>query len=367
MTITSEKLTKAPWKSIKIKQNDTLEKIFKQENLDHKTLYQLMSLTIAKPYLKNLQANHTLYLLVGHQGKLTKLVYGITPYKYLEIIKSKDLFKAQIIEQKLIKNIEEATIQINRTLSQAANQAGFTNSFINSLSKIFENKIDFSSQIKKGDRFKVIYEEYYANNKPIQKGDILAAQYTHKHHNYIAIRYGKTAKTANYYTPDGANLGRRFLRAPVKYTRISSPFNERRMHPILHIIRPHEGVDLAAPLGTPIHATSDGVIAFRSRNGGYGKVIVIKSGYKYSTLYAHMSRFSPQFHLGSHVKLGEVIGYVGQTGLATGPHVHYEFRINGVHYDPMKVKLPHAAPIPKSQRQDFKRYAHQMMALLNTK
>lgn len=254
---------------------------------------------------------------------------------------------------------------IHQSFALAAHNAGLSDKMILSLSNIFAWDINFSHETQPGDKFIVLYDAYFDHGKKIKSGDIVAAEFINHNKKLYAIRYETQKNKIDYYTPIGSSLRRDFLRVPIKYQYISSPFNSNRMQPILRIRRPHEGVDLAANAGTPVHATSDGRITFRGRKGGYGKAIFIQNGRHYSTVFAHMSRFDPRFHVGSYVKEGQVIGYVGQTGLATGPHLHYEFHINGVPQNPMKVKLPNATPIPKKELKTYLAYAKTIVQKLD--
>ncbi len=222
------------------------------------------------------------------------------------------------------------------------------------LAAIFGWDVDFALDIRAGDSFTVVYEELYLNGEKLRDGDILAAEFNNRGKRYRAIRYQDPRGRTEYYSPDGKNMRKAFLRTPVAFTRISSRFSLGRKHPILHHIRAHKGVDYAAPRGTPIKATGDGKIVFRGRKGGYGNTIIIQHGGRYSTLYAHMSRFARSLRTGRRVRQGQVIGYVGSTGLATGPHLHYEFRINGAHHNPLTVRLPDASPLPRKYRRNFK-------------
>jgi len=253
---------------------------------------------------------------------------------------------------------------IEDSLFQSAQRAGLSDNLTMELAAIFGWDIDFALDIREGDHFAVVYEDKYLNGNKIGTGDIIAAEFTNRGTTYRAIRYTDASGHTDYYSPDGHSLRRAFLRTPVKFTRISSRFSLHRMHPILNRIRAHKGVDYAAPIGTPIRAAGDGKIIFRGRKGGYGRVIIIRHGSHYSTLYGHMSAFNSKVRLGSHVRQGQVIGYVGMSGLATGPHLHYEFRVNGVHRNPLTVKLPQAKPIEARYRDDFLRHAAPLVAQL---
>ena len=206
--------------------------------------------------------------------------------------------------------------------------------------------IDFILDIRKGDSFKVIYEEKYKNREKVGNGPVLAAEFNNQDRKIRAVRYERDNGQVDYYTGTGTNMRKAFLRNPLNFSRISSHFNLRRKHPVLNRIRAHKGVDYAAPTGTPIKVTGDGTIQFLGKKGGYGKSIIVKHGGKYSTLYAHLSRYRKGLKRTQPVKQGQVVGYVGKTGLATGPHLHYEFRVNNRHHNPLTVKLPGAENVP---------------------
>jgi murein DD-endopeptidase MepM/ murein hydrolase activator NlpD len=233
------------------------------------------------------------------------------------------------------------------------------------LAGIFGWDIDFALDIRKGDQFTVLYEELYLDGERIGNGDILAAEFINQGRRYQAVRYTDAGGKTDFYSLDGKSMRKAFLRTPVEFSRISSGFSLGRKHPILNKIRAHKGVDYAAATGTPIKATSNGKIVHRGKKGGYGNTIIIQHGTKYSTLYAHMSKFRGGLKTGSHVKQGQVIGYIGSSGLATGPHLHYEFRVDGVHRDPLKVKLPGSEPLDSKYLADFSRKAESLLAQLD--
>ena len=233
------------------------------------------------------------------------------------------------------------------------------------LAGIFGWDIDFVLDIRQGDQFTVLYEELYLDGENIGNGDILAAEFVNQGKKYQAIRYTDKGGKTDYYSLDGKSMRKAFLRSPVEFSRISSGFSLGRKHPILNKIRAHKGVDYAASRGTPIKATSNGKIVHQGNKGGYGKTIIIQHGTKYSTLYAHMSNYRKCLKQGSRVKQGQIIGYIGSSGLATGPHLHYEFRVNGVHRDPLRVKLPGAEPLDKQYIDDFMTKAESLVAQLD--
>ena len=234
------------------------------------------------------------------------------------------------------------------------------------LANIFGWDIDFALDIRKGDNFTVLYEELYRDGEKISDDKIIAADFVNDGKIYRAVRY-KNPQTSEseYYTPDGKSMRKAFIRSPVHFSRISSGFNLKRKHPILLNKRPHRGVDYAAKRGTPIYAAGDGKVIFKGKKGGYGKVMILKHGSKYTTLYAHLKTYNRKLKTGSRVKQGQTIAYVGSSGLATGPHLHYEFRVNGVHRNPLTVRLPASNPVPKRYMDDFDQITAPVIAQLD--
>ena len=225
---------------------------------------------------------------------------------------------------------------IESSLFMAAAEAGISENIIMELAGIFGWDVDFVLDIRKGDRFSMTYEELFRNGEKIANGDILAAEFINDGKSYKAVRYvNPQTNRAEYFSPDGRSMRKAFLRSPVDFRRISSGFSLTRRHPVLNKIRAHRGVDYAAATGTPIRAAGDGKIVHRANKGGYGRTVIIQHGSKYSTLYAHMSNYKRGHRVGSKVKQGEVIGFVGASGLATGPHLHYEIRVGGEPINPM--------------------------------
>ena len=232
------------------------------------------------------------------------------------------------------------------------------------LAGIFAWDIDFVLDIRQGDQFSVIFEEFWRDGARVAEGEILAAEFVNQGERYRALRYEVPDGRVDYFTPDGRSVRKAFVRAPLAFSRISSNFNPRRRHPKLNTIRAHKGVDYAAPTGTPVKAAGDGKIIFRGRKGGYGNTVIVQHGGNITTLYAHLSRFSKRRN-GSRVGQGQVIGYVGATGLATGPHLHYEYRRHGVHLNPRTVKLPDAEPLAADLRADFDAHARSLLQQLD--
>ncbi|MGR9117181.1 MAG: peptidoglycan DD-metalloendopeptidase family protein [Gammaproteobacteria bacterium] len=254
---------------------------------------------------------------------------------------------------------------IHSSLFLDGKEAGLPDKVIMQLADIFAWDIDFALDIKENDSFAVLYEKLYIGDEEVGTGKILAAEFVNEGKIYKAVRYEDKQGHANYFTPEGHGMRKAFIRTPVDFARISSPFNLKRKHPILNRIRAHKGVDYAAKTGTPIKCTGDGKIIFQGRQSGYGRVIIVQHGKRYSTLYAHLSKFNKHYKKGSSIKQGDIIGYVGQSGLASGPHLHYEFRVDGQHRNPLTVKLPNSAPVDQSLLADFKATTQPLLAQLD--
>ncbi|MGA7799639.1 MAG: peptidoglycan DD-metalloendopeptidase family protein, partial [Gammaproteobacteria bacterium] len=353
------------WRSVTVHRGDNMATIFQRLNLSARELHDILALGTVTDTLKRIHPGEILQVHIGPEGNLLELIDEIDLTHGLKVRRTDDGFQATAISRVPEHRVAYASGVIDSSLFNAAQDAGLSDNLTMELAGIFGWDIDFALNIRHGDRFTVVYEQLYLDGKKIGNGDILAAEFVNQGRIYRAVRYEKPDGTANYYTPNGKSMRKAFLRTPVAFTRISSRFSLGRYHPILNRIRAHKGVDYAAPTGTPIKATGDGRIVFRGRKGGYGNVVILDHGRGYSTLYGHMSHFARGERVGTRVHQGQVIGYVGMTGLATGPHLHYEFRINGVHRNPLKVKLPAAAPIEARYRQDFRRRTHPLLAQLD--
>ncbi|MCE5232871.1 MAG: peptidoglycan DD-metalloendopeptidase family protein [Mizugakiibacter sp.] len=251
---------------------------------------------------------------------------------------------------------------IDSSLFDAGSQAGMSDAMILQLAKVFGYDIDFAQDLRPGDSFTVIYNDVYRDGEYLHEGDIVAAEFVNQGRRYTAYRFQTAGGDVGYYSEDGRPLRKSFLRTPVDFTRISSRFTAARMHPILGRMRAHKGVDYAAPTGTPIYAAGDGVIRYRGWENGYGNFVVIQHNSTISTAYGHMSRFAGGERIGGRVHQGQIIGYVGMTGLATGPHLHYEFRVNGAQRDPLTVTLPKPEPLPVAQLAQFRRQNAPLLA-----
>jgi murein DD-endopeptidase MepM/ murein hydrolase activator NlpD len=350
----------------KIKSGDSLSSIFKQHGLSATLLHRIVHSSETAKQLTDIRPGETLFLELDTQDNLHSLRLEHNKIRSLEITADQENFNAVELNREVEPRTAYTSSTIESSLYVAAKEAGLSENLIMELANIFGWDIDFALEIRAGDRFTVIYQEDYLDGEKLRDGPILAAEFINRGRSYRALRYEDETGRADYYTPEGRSMRKAFLRAPVDFRRISSRFTQERWHPVLGKKRPHMGVDYAAKIGTPVKAAGDGKIIHRGAKGGYGRTVIIQHGQTYSTLYAHLSRYNKKAKSGQKVKQGDVIGYVGKTGLATGPHLHYEFRINGVHRNPLTVKLPAAKPIAKRYLQDFQLKTQSLIASLDT-
>jgi len=363
----STKETASPlyvWLDEKVKRGDSLATLFKRNKLSPNDLHKIMRLGKSTKALKYIQPGQTFKFRLDENQQLLEMVYQQNRFQSLRIKRQDEHFVASTLSRVAQKRQQYTSGQINSSLFVDATNAGMNAALIMDLVSIFGWDIDFALDLRKGDHFSLIYEEHFLDGLKVKNGNILTAEFTNQGHTFRAVRYTDPKGRSNYYTPTGLSMRKAFLRTPVDFRRISSRFGKRK-HPVLNRLRLHKGVDYSAARGTPIKASGDGKIIFRGRKGAYGKAIIIRHGGRYSTLYAHMNNYRRGLYVGKFVKQGQIIGYVGSTGRATGPHLHYEFRINGVHRNPLTVKLPNAAPINKKFKNDFSQHAVQLLAQLD--
>lgn len=358
-------LTLGKEETYKVKKGDSLSSIFKRAKMSAKELMLLTKVKHSK-YLREIYPNDSLIIQKTRDGKLGHLHKRIDISRTLVIDLIDDKFISDIAVDKLDVHYNRISSVIDSSLYLSAKAAGLDDNIIMDLASIFGWDVDFALDIRQGDSFAIIFEEIFRNGERVKTGNIVAAEFVNRGNRFVALRYSDPKGNTSYFTPDGKSMKKAFLRAPVDFRRISSHFKKQRWHPVLGKKRPHKGVDYAASPGTPIKASGDGKIIFRGWKGGYGRAIILKHGTKYTTLYGHMSKYRGGLKTGSKVKQGQIIGYVGSSGLATGPHLHYEFRVNGVHRNPVTIKLPDSAPIAKSIRKDFKQKISEILAELNT-
>jgi murein DD-endopeptidase MepM/ murein hydrolase activator NlpD len=314
--------------------------------------------------LRLLRPGTTVQARTKDDGSLLTLRYITDKGQLVGFDKQDTGFKAFEQQLSLAPRQQMKSGEIRSSLFAAADAAGLSDNVAIQLADIFSGDIDFHRDLRRGDKFTVIYEMYYHQGRAIKSGRVLAAEFTNQGKDYRAIWYQDADGKGGYYTPDGKSLHKAFLRSPLEFSRISSGF-AMRFHPILHKWREHKGVDYAAPVGTHVKATADGTVEFAGQERGYGNIIILDHRGGFSTRYAHLSSITSGLHRGSRVSQGDVIGHVGQTGWATGPHLHYEFRYHDQVHNPLTVALPEALPIPAQKLADFSRVSTPLATDLN--
>src|SRR5688572_2700373 len=344
--------------------NDTMDRLFRRLELNLADLAMLRNLPDLRSQVDKLKPGELLRFKY-RDGELMGLERKLSDSETLQVIRDENGFSTNVVENPLEVHTRTASATINSSLFQASAEAGLSDRVAFDLAEIFQYDIDFVLDIQAGDRFTVVYEEVFQDGEPLRIGNILAAKFVNAGREYRAVRYVDSQGRGQYYSPDGKSLRKAFMRSPVQFSRVSSRFNLSRKHPVLNRIRAHRGVDYAAPTGTPVRAAGEGRVRFVGRQGGYGNVVELEHGSGVVTVYGHLSRFATQLKRGQRVALGSVIGYVGSTGLATGPHLHYEYRVRGVHKNPQTVPLPDAAPIPDAERESFLTATADLMNMLD--
>jgi len=355
---------RAQWLSHKIAQGESLASIFKAKSLSPGLLHRVVNSSKEAKQLAKIRPGQKLKFLLDDENGLEGLILVKSAVDSLHIRADGDSFKTELVSKNVERRVASATGTIESSLFVDGQKAGLTDSQIMELAALFGWDIDFALEIRAGDQFRLLYEEQFLDGEKFRNGPILAAEFINKGAVYQAFRFEQQDGDVGYYDAQGRNKRRAFIRTPIKFARVSSRFTTKRWHPVLKKWRSHKGVDYAAPTGTPIKATGSGKVIFRGWKGGYGRVVIVQHANKYRTLYAHMSKFSSKAKAGSKVKQGQIVGYVGKSGLATGPHLHYEFQVNGVHRNPLTVKLPKSLPLPKSKLAAFKKQTAPLMTEL---
>ena len=332
--------------TLKVKSGDSLSILFDRAKIKPEQLSELITSGEAARELIRIHPGEIIKIKTDFDGRVMQLHYDLDNFRFLQVNRINEVLVPTLEKYQIETRTAYASGTIESSLFLASQKAGLSQTLTMELAGIFGWDIDFALDMREGDHFTVIYEEIYREGKKILDGNILAAEFSNQGENYRALRYvDPTTGDTGYFAPNGQSMRKAFLRTPVNFTRISSKFTTSRFHPVLHMLRSHKGVDYAAPTGTPIRASGDGKVVFRGRKGGYGNAVIIQHGSRYTTLYGHLSKFNSNSSIGNKVKQGQIIGYVGSTGLASGPHLHYEFRVDGVHRNPLTVKIPSSNPI----------------------
>lgn len=346
-----------------VRKGDNLSTLFQRVGLDGKKLAEVMDAKESKK-LKQMHPGHRLTFTLDAQGNLARLDYQPNLLETRTFSRQADKFVYSESKRSPDIHTRVASAVIQSSLYGAAKSAQISDRLIYDMANVFAFDIDFALDLQPGDSFKILYEEAYLDGKKVGGEQLLAAEFSNKGKAYKAVRYMDKDGQAQFYSDDGKALRKGFLRTPVEFARISSGFSLARMHPILNKIRAHKGVDYSAPTGTPIMAAGDGKVTLAGTYSGFGNCVTIDHAGNYSTLYGHLSRFASGVRKGSSVKQGQIIGYVGSTGLATAPHLHYEFHVGGKVVNPVTVQLPKADGIAKNEMARFSAQIQPLFAQL---
>ena len=337
------------WREERVRRGDTLGSVLARLGVADAAAQDFLRTDRRARPLYQLRPGKAVRVRTDADGRMLSLRYPEQNGDLLAIDRVGAGFLVQSIQPDVAISLELRTSEVRTSLFAAADAVGLPDPVTMELADIFSGEIDFLHDLRRGDRFSVVYEVRRGEANPAGAGRIVAAEFVSKGVMHRAFRWRSADAGEAYYGEDGQSLKKEFLHSPVAFTRITSGFSLGRLHPFLQIWRAHKGVDFAAPIGTQVHAVGAGKVTFAGRQGGYGNVVMLQHAGAYSTVYAHLSRFATGLKPGQRVSQGEVIGYVGMTGWATGPHLHYEFRVDNVQKNPLTIALPNAAPIPVAE------------------
>ena len=349
------------WQLVTVESGQTLGGLFEELGLPGSTMHRLLEDEDARAALVRLRPGDVIGFDITANRQLRGLRYDRDETHQVELTLAGDDVRERVIERPTTVRTVVVSGEVGKSLFWSARKQGLSGRAINQLTdEIFKYDIDFSSDVVASDRYSVVVDQVWREGELIRTGDIQAATFTVRGKPHLAFRFDHDGK-AEYFDQDGRPLKKAFIRMPVQYTRISSRFSNARKHPVLGRTRAHKGVDFAAPSGTPIMAAGNARVSFVGWKGGYGRAVVLDHGKGYTTLYGHMSRFA-KVRSGQRVSQGTVIGYVGSSGLATGPHLHYEFRVNGAHRNPLAVTMPPPEPLRGKALAQFRAQTSQALA-----
>lgn len=350
------------WNFVVVRSGQTLDTIFRKQGLSISLLHRILALNKDTQGLTKIRPGETFEFRKDANGGLLQMRYLLDEARYLLVLNENGVLSAEFQQRQIIAKINETQGVINSSLFLAAGKAGLSDAMIMKLANIFGWDIDFVLDIRQGDRFMLVYEKLFSEGEFLRDGNILAATFINQGERFQAI-YFKHGEISAHFAPDGRNMRKAFLRAPLNFSYISSSFNPRRMHPVLKRILPHNGIDYHAPRGTPVYAAGDGTVIRSDYSRANGHHVFIKHANSIQTKYLHFT--SRSVKKGQRVSQGQTIGYVGSTGLATGPHLHYEFVVNGVHRNPRTVSLPKVEPLKDATLKTFQTHAAPMLTLLS--
>lgn len=337
----------------KVQPGETLSGLLTRMQVSEEDIQRLLSGAAAEAGLNRLRSGQYLQANVKDNGSLIDLSFVNGEGQTVVIKHQADGYRIDKTEAALETRVIMRSGRIQSSLYAASDAAGLPDSVTDKLAELFSSDIDFRQDLRKGDSFSVIYSQNYRNGQPVGESKILATEFVNAGRVHRAVLFRDPLGQEDYYTPEGQSLKKAFLRSPLPFTRITSGFTSARFHPVLKTWRAHKGIDYGAPTGTPVKSMSDGTIEFIGQQHGYGNLLVIKHFGAYSTAYGHLSRFAQGLHRGSRVRQGEIVAYVGMTGLATGPHLHYEFRVNGIQQNPLAMNLPITQPLSPAYKARF--------------
>jgi murein DD-endopeptidase MepM/ murein hydrolase activator NlpD len=353
------------WREERIQRGDTLASLLNRLGVSPEEALDVAAASRGHDAVTHFAAGHSVMARVTSSGRLILLRYLVDQQQLLSIERVGDNFavKEETIHPEVRLSMRSG--EIRHSLFGATDAADVPDSIASEMADVFSGDIDFHRDLRQGDHFSVVYETLYDGGRVLSTGRLLAAEFVNQGKTYRAIYFKDPQGHEGYYTPDGKNLRHAFLKSPLPFTRITSFFTSARFHPILKIWRAHKGIDYAAPIGTPVRAVADAVVEFAGQQTGYGNIVVLKHRGPYSTAYGHLSRFAKGIHRGMHIAQGQVFAYTGETGWATGPHLHYEFRVNNVQVNPLAVHLPSGFPLETRYRSQFAAMAAPLVAQLD--
>jgi murein DD-endopeptidase MepM/ murein hydrolase activator NlpD len=364
-TISETQTNQTFWHQENIRRGDTIATILNRLDISNQESASFLQAVRGSRAMRQLKPGETVHAQTTADGELLALRYFFGNEELFLMEKTDDEFKITEQSIELDAQIHMKSGIITSSLFAATDSAGIPNNIAMQLIEIFASEIDFYRDLRRGDRFTVVYESFSNNGKRTKSGRVLAVEFVNRGKFHQAIYFKASNGADGYYTPQGESLRKAFLLSPLTFSRISSGFTNARFHPVLKEWRAHKGIDYAAPTGTPVKATASGIVVFSGSQRGYGNLVVLKHNGKFETAYGHLSRFASGLSKGKRVSQGDVIGYVGATGMATGPHLHYELRVDGLQRDPTKMMLPTAPPIAKKDLNAFQKETQSLVARLN--
>ncbi|HEX4882798.1 MAG TPA: peptidoglycan DD-metalloendopeptidase family protein [Casimicrobiaceae bacterium] len=341
------------WREERVQRGDTIGSLLSRAGVDDPNAMSFLRTNAAARPLYQLRPGQPIRIATDEDGRLFALRFLTGAGDMLSIERAGAAFAATAQAAAETVRLTLKSAEIASSLFGAADAVGLPDAVTVALAELFGGEIDFLQDLRRGDRFSVLYETRYVDGEPVGTGRIVAAEFENRGERHTAFHWPDAEGRDGWYTADGRSTRKAFLRSPMEFSRMTSGFTLARLHPIFQTLRAHKGVDYAAPTGTPVRATADGVVSFAGVQGGYGNVVVVKHNGAYSTLYAHLSRFAATTRNGARVRQGDVIGFVGATGWATGPHLHYEFRVHDEARNPLTVALPVAGPLAPEARSAF--------------